>query len=36
MCYGTEDEAEKVEKIKDLGWFDKDPIYGSEGPALDV
>ena len=36
MCYGREDEVEKVEKIKDLGWFAKDPVYGNEGPALDV
>jgi uncharacterized protein YjlB len=36
MCYGEEDEANEVEKIKHLGWFAKDPIYGNEGPALDV
>ena len=36
MCYGREDEAEKVEKIKNLGWFTKDPIYGNEGPALEA
>lgn len=36
MCYGRDDEAEKVAKIKDLGWFVKDPIYGDEAPAIDV
>ncbi|KAI9567718.1 hypothetical protein HD554DRAFT_2322541 [Boletus coccyginus] len=32
MCYGWEDEQEKIERnqrIKDLAWFTKDPIYGS-------
>jgi uncharacterized protein YjlB len=36
MCYGREDEVEKVKKIQDLEWFDEDPIYGKEGPALEV
>jgi uncharacterized protein YjlB len=36
MCYGTELEAEKVEQIKNLGWFARDPICGNEGPAFDV
>lgn len=35
MCYGMEDEKAKIEGIKDLGWFEKDPIYGVEGPALE-
>lgn len=34
LCYGREDEAEKVNQIRHLGWFAKDPIYGDEGPAL--
>lgn len=34
MCYGREDESEKVKKVKDLVWFAKDPIYGHEGPVL--
>lgn len=34
MCYGREGEEEKVKAIEGLGWFDKDPIYGDEGPAL--
>lgn len=36
MCYGREDEKEKVEKIADSGWFSKDPVYGDEGPTLDA
>lgn len=34
MCYGREDERDRVSRIKDLGWFTKDPIYGDEGPVL--
>lgn len=36
MCYGREDEKPNIEAIKDLAWFDKDPIYGDEGPALQI
>ncbi|KAM3423624.1 hypothetical protein BST61_g1047 [Cercospora zeina] len=36
MCYGREGEEGKVEGIKELGWFVKDPVYGDRGPALDV
>ncbi|KAF7505329.1 hypothetical protein GJ744_001032 [Endocarpon pusillum] len=36
ICYGREEEADKVGNIKHLGWFDKDPIYGDKGPVLDV
>ena len=32
MCYGREDEQDKIDRIKDLGWFTKDPIYG-DGPS---
>ena len=35
MCYGKEGEEEKVKGIKALGWFNRDPIYGDKGPALD-
>ncbi|KAG1740489.1 uncharacterized protein EDB91DRAFT_1237314 [Suillus paluster] len=28
MCYGREGEKTKIDSIKDLGWFDKNPIYG--------
>ncbi|KIW16478.1 hypothetical protein PV08_06532 [Exophiala spinifera] len=34
MCYGREGEEGKVRAIKDLGWFEKDPIYGDDGPSL--
>lgn len=36
MCYGREGEEAKVKKIGRLGWFERDPIYGAEGPALQV
>lgn len=36
MCYGKKGEESKIEKIKDLAWFQRDPVYGDEGPALDV
>ena len=36
MCYGKEGEEGKVEGIGRLGWFERDPIYGDEGPVLDV
>lgn len=36
MCYGRPGEEHRVEGIKDLGWFDKDPVYGDAGPALEV
>ena len=36
MCYGKEGEEEKIENIKSLRWFDRDPIYGDTGPALEV
>jgi uncharacterized protein YjlB len=34
MCYGRKGEEEKVEAIKKLKWFERDPIYGDEGPVL--
>ena len=36
MCYGREGEEEKVKGIGSLGWFERDPIYGDEGPCLHV
>ena len=36
MCYGREGEEEKVKGIGSLGWFERDPIYGDEGPCLQV
>ena len=34
MCYGKEEKEEKVNGISGLGWFEKDPLYGDDGPAL--
>ena len=36
MCYGKEEEEEKVKGISRLGWFTKDPIYEDSGPVLEV
>jgi len=36
MCYGRAGEESKVKAIESLGWFNRDPIYGDEGPALDA
>lgn len=36
MCYGRGGEEEKVGGIAKLGWFQKDPVYGEQGPVLDV
>ena len=35
MCYGKAGEEEKVEGINNLRWFEKDPLYGDEGPVLE-
>jgi uncharacterized protein YjlB len=34
MCYGKKGEEEKLESIKNLAWFKKDPVYSDEGPVL--
>lgn len=34
MCYGKKGEEGKVEEIKKLAWFERDPVYGDEGPVL--
>ncbi|KAL9094226.1 MAG: hypothetical protein Q9165_003366 [Trypethelium subeluteriae] len=34
MCYGKKGEEDKVEQIKGLSWFRKDPVYGDDGPAV--
>ena len=36
MCYGKKGEEEKVKSIENLAWFDRDPIYGDEGPVLNI
>lgn len=34
-CLGAESDLEEVTKrIRGLGWFDGDPVYGDEGPVL--
>jgi uncharacterized protein YjlB len=36
MCYGTKEDEEKFSTIAGLGWFEQDPLYGQDGPALQV
>ncbi|KAI1701292.1 cupin domain-containing protein [Ditylenchus destructor] len=36
MCYGREDEEDKVKNIRKLNWFDNDPLYGQKGPVTDA
>lgn len=36
MCYGRAGEEEKVKAIERIGWFEKDPIYGDQGPVLSI
>jgi uncharacterized protein YjlB len=36
MCYGKRDDEKKVEEISKLAWFEKDPIYGGMGPAVET
>ncbi|MCJ1351723.1 MAG: hypothetical protein MMC33_001707 [Icmadophila ericetorum] len=36
MCYGGDEDGEKAREIEGLGWFERDPIYGREGPAINV
>jgi uncharacterized protein YjlB len=33
MCYGRKGEG-KVKDIEGLRWFERDPLYGDEGPCL--
>ena len=35
MCYGKKGE-DVDHRIAALGWFKRDPLYGDEGPVLDV
>ena len=34
MCYGDFEEQASVERIKGLGWFERDPLYGDEVPII--
>ncbi|KAK0276912.1 hypothetical protein LTR35_010306 [Friedmanniomyces endolithicus] len=36
MCYGKPGEELKIEAITKLPWFKRDPVYGDEGPVLEV
>ena len=36
MCYGRKGEERHVDGIGSVPWFDRDPIYGDQGPVLDV
>ncbi|CEN62626.1 Putative Cupin domain protein [Aspergillus calidoustus] len=36
MCYGEPGEEAKRQNIPTLGWFQRDPLYGRDGPALQV
>ncbi|KAF3482551.1 cupin domain-containing protein [Arthroderma uncinatum] len=36
MCYGGEEDAGKVDSVKSVRWFDRDPVYGHSGPVFDV
>jgi uncharacterized protein YjlB len=34
MVYGVKGEEEKIKGIETLGWFERDPVYGKDGPAV--
>lgn len=34
MCYGKSGEEDKSKTIAAVDWFQQDPLYGEEGPAL--
>lgn len=34
MCYGESGEEDRMEKVKGVEWFRKDPMYGEDGPVL--
>lgn len=36
ICFGQEDEEDKVEGIAKVDWFHTDPLFGDDGPALHV
>lgn len=36
MAYGEKGEEKQIEGIKSLEWFEKDPVYGDDGPAVEV
>ena len=36
MCYGEQGEEERVKGIANVEWFERDPVYGDQGPSLSV
>jgi uncharacterized protein YjlB len=36
MCYGKAGEEKKIQTITSLGYFEKDPLYGDQGPVLEA
>ncbi|KAH7351427.1 RmlC-like cupin domain-containing protein [Pyrenochaeta sp. MPI-SDFR-AT-0127] len=34
MCYGKHGEESKAEAVGKVQWFEKDPLYGDDGPVL--
>ncbi|KJZ75924.1 hypothetical protein HIM_04748 [Hirsutella minnesotensis 3608] len=36
MCYGVPGEEASVDAIRSLPWFERDPIYGDDGPAVEM
>lgn len=36
MCYGKLGEEDRIQDISSLGWFDKDPVFGDQGPCLEI
>lgn len=34
MCFGREDEEDKVRRAGEVAWLERDPLYGEDGPAL--
>ncbi|KAJ6109336.1 hypothetical protein N7486_001570 [Penicillium sp. IBT 16267x] len=36
MCYGRAGEEGKVQSIQNVAWFNRDPLYGDDGPALEI
>ncbi len=34
MCYGKKGEESKAKAVANVAWFNKDPLYGDDGPVL--
>lgn len=35
MKYGRKGEEAAIKGIEALGWFERDPVYGENGPAVE-